>query len=77
MRLSFVGANIRRDFSDVTMVFVRVLVADALRAVDAELKAGYTWVVAVDIRGYFDNIDHGKLPRVKYCGCYSLMLRQS
>lgn len=30
----------------------------ALREVDAWLKAGYTWVVDADIKGYFDNISH-------------------
>ena len=51
-----------RDFSDVSYGFRPGLgCKDALRAVDAELKAGYTWVVDVDIRGYFDNIDHGRL----------------
>ena len=51
-----------RNFSDVSYGFrPGVGCKDALRAVDAELKAGYTWVVDVDIRGYFDNIDHGRL----------------
>ena len=31
---------------------------DALREVDAWLKAGYHWVVDADIKGYFDNISH-------------------
>jgi len=31
---------------------------DALREVDAGLKAGYNWVVDADIKGYFDNISH-------------------
>jgi RNA-directed DNA polymerase len=31
---------------------------DALREVDTWLKAGYTWVVDADIKGYFDNISH-------------------
>jgi RNA-directed DNA polymerase len=31
---------------------------DALREVDAWLKAGYNWVVDADIKGYFDNISH-------------------
>ena len=31
---------------------------DALREVDVWLKAGYTWVVDADIKGYFDNINH-------------------
>lgn len=34
---------------------------DALRKVDALLKAGYTHVVDADIRSYFDTIDHGLL----------------
>jgi RNA-directed DNA polymerase len=34
---------------------------DALREVDAALKAGDTWVVDADIQGYFDNIPHGPL----------------
>jgi RNA-directed DNA polymerase len=34
---------------------------DALRAVDEWLKAGYTWVVDADIKGYFDNISHDLL----------------
>lgn len=31
---------------------------DALREVDAGLKAGYHWVVDADIKGYFDTISH-------------------
>jgi RNA-directed DNA polymerase len=31
---------------------------DALRRVDGLLKAGYTWVVDADIKGYFDSIPH-------------------
>ena len=31
---------------------------DALREVEAWLKAGYNWVVDADIKGYFDNISH-------------------
>ena len=31
---------------------------DALREVDTWLKAGYTWVVDADIKGYFDTISH-------------------
>jgi len=31
---------------------------DALKEVDAGLKAGYSWVVDADIKGYFDNISH-------------------
>jgi RNA-directed DNA polymerase len=31
---------------------------DALREVDAWLKAGYNWVVDADIKGSFDNISH-------------------
>jgi len=31
---------------------------DALRHVDRKLKSGCLWVVDVDIKGYFDNIDH-------------------
>ena len=34
---------------------------DALREVDAALKAGDTWVVHADIQGSFDNIPHGPL----------------
>ena len=34
---------------------------DALREVDRLLKAGYTWVVDVDIEQYFDSIPHTKL----------------
>jgi RNA-directed DNA polymerase len=34
---------------------------DALRHVDRKLKSGHSWVVDVDIKGYFDNIDHGIL----------------
>jgi len=34
---------------------------DALRRVDALLKAGYTWVVDADIKGYFDSIPHEPL----------------
>jgi RNA-directed DNA polymerase len=34
---------------------------DALREVDAALKAGATWVVDADIQGYFDNIPHAPL----------------
>ena len=34
---------------------------DALRRVDALLKAGYTHVVDADIQSYFDTIDHGLL----------------
>lgn len=34
---------------------------DALRRVDALLKAGHTWVVDADIKGYFDNIPHEPL----------------
>lgn len=34
---------------------------DALRRVDALLKAGYTWVVDADLKGYFDSIPHGAL----------------
>ncbi|WP_305909053.1 reverse transcriptase domain-containing protein [Methylomarinum sp. Ch1-1] len=34
---------------------------DALRAVDEWLKAGYTWVVDADIKGYFDHISHDLL----------------
>ena len=32
---------------------------NALRGVEAWLKAGYNWVVDADIKGYFDNISHG------------------
>lgn len=31
---------------------------DALRAVDAHLKAGYVWVVDADMKSYFDSIPH-------------------
>lgn len=31
---------------------------DALRRVDELLKAGYTWVVDADLKGYFDSIPH-------------------
>jgi len=34
---------------------------DALREVDALLKAGYTHVVDVDLKGYFDSIPHERL----------------
>ena len=34
---------------------------DALREVDAALKAGNTWVVDADIEGYFDTIAHARL----------------
>ena len=34
---------------------------DALRRVDALLKAGYTTVVDVDLKSYFDTIDHEQL----------------
>ena len=34
---------------------------DALRRVDALLKAGYTWVVDADLQSYFDTIPHGQL----------------
>lgn len=34
---------------------------DALRAVDALLKAGYTHVVDADLKGYFDSIPHERL----------------
>jgi RNA-directed DNA polymerase len=34
---------------------------DALRRVDALLKAGKNWVVDVDLKGYFDSIPQGKL----------------
>lgn len=36
---------------------------DALRRVDALLKAGYTWVVDADLERYFDTIDHDRLMR--------------
>ena len=39
---------------------------DALRRVDALVKAGYTWVVDADLQGYFDSIPHSQLlERVK------------
>jgi len=34
---------------------------DALRRVDALLKAGYTYVVDADLKSYFDTIPHGRL----------------
>jgi RNA-directed DNA polymerase len=34
---------------------------DALRRVDALLKAGNVWVVDADLKSYFDTIPHGKL----------------
>lgn len=34
---------------------------DALRRVDSLLKAGFTWVVDADLKGYFDTIPHGQL----------------
>lgn len=34
---------------------------DALRAVDQQLKSGFTWVVDADMKGYFDSIPHSKL----------------
>lgn len=34
---------------------------DALRVVDAALKAGALWVVEVDLKSYFDTIPHDKL----------------
>lgn len=34
---------------------------DALRRVDALLKAGYNWVVDVDLKSYFDTIPHAGL----------------
>jgi RNA-directed DNA polymerase len=34
---------------------------DALRRVDSLLKAGYTWVVDADLKGYFDTIPHEHL----------------
>jgi RNA-directed DNA polymerase len=34
---------------------------DALRRVDALLKAGYTFVVDADLKGYFDSIPHDRL----------------
>ena len=41
---------------------------DALRQVDAHLRAGYTHVVDADIKGYFDSIPHERLmARVEEC----------
>ncbi len=34
---------------------------DALREVGRKLKAGYIWVVDVDLKSYFDSIPHDKL----------------
>ena len=34
---------------------------DALRQVEAQLKAGYTYVVDADLKGYFDSIPHKSL----------------
>jgi RNA-directed DNA polymerase len=34
---------------------------DALRQVEKLLKAGYTWVVDADLKGYFDSIPHERL----------------
>jgi RNA-directed DNA polymerase len=34
---------------------------DALRRVDELLKAGFTWVVDADLKGYFDSIPHAQL----------------
>jgi RNA-directed DNA polymerase len=34
---------------------------DALRRVDNLLKAGYSWVVDADLKGYFDSIPHSPL----------------
>jgi RNA-directed DNA polymerase len=34
---------------------------DALREVDRLLKAGYVWIVDVDLKSYFDTIPHGPL----------------
>jgi RNA-directed DNA polymerase len=34
---------------------------DALRRVEALLRAGYTWVVDADLKSYFDSIPHGQL----------------
>ncbi|MBQ2500387.1 MAG: group II intron reverse transcriptase/maturase, partial [Clostridia bacterium] len=34
---------------------------DALRGVEKALKDGYLFVVDADIKGYFDNIPHGRL----------------
>ena len=39
---------------------------DALREVDGWLKAGYTWVVDADLKGYFDAIPHeGLMEEIK------------
>jgi RNA-directed DNA polymerase len=41
---------------------------DALRQVDAHLRAGYTHVVDADLKGYFDSIPHERLmARVEEC----------
>jgi RNA-directed DNA polymerase len=41
---------------------------DALRRVEELLKAGFTWVVDADLKGYFDSIPHNRLlVEVKQC----------
>lgn len=41
---------------------------DALRRVDGLLRAGFTWVVDADLKGFFDSIPHDRLlAEVKQC----------
>ncbi len=51
-----------RDFAEHSYGFrPRRGCKDALRRVDHQLKAGYTWVVDADLQSYFDTIPQGKL----------------
>ena len=51
-----------RDFAEHSYGFrPRRGCKDALRRVDALLKAGYTWVVDADLQSYFDTIPHEQL----------------
>ena len=51
-----------RDFAEHSYGFrPRRGCKDALRRVDNLLKAGYNWVVDVDLKSYFDTIPHDKL----------------